>query len=988
MKKAIVLSLLTVFGVFGCTEPGLDAEVMDSLNLGDSAGLKAQYFNNKDFTDPVLERVDALIDFDWKRGSPDPLIEPDTFSARWTGFVKAEYSETYTFHTLSDDGIRLYVNNELIVNDWSNHAPRESSGSIALKAGQSYPIILEYFENSGGAVAKLLWSSPSQAKQIIPATQFRTQLADDIDDENIALGKPTSQSSTAYAGDSARAVDGNTSGRYGDKSVTHTAHEASPWWRVDLGGLFSVSSVTIYNRTDCCSARLSDFRVEYLDAGGKVLATRTHVGQAPIETKMVLAAQGVHAVRVQLNGTNPLSLAEVQVFGVPGGEQGDTRPCVEAAENKDASLSCPSGTQIKSIDFASYGLPTGSCESGFQVGACHASSSQAKVEAACLEQSACTIKASNAIFGDPCPGKAKRLAIVYTCEAEESGQNIVQQTQEVELNRPIAPTQRWTYRTSGRCGLSCRNGPRHMYSASFQDTFLMSWMAVDETLPQQSGLGWVNYGNVSTFSVSEKGAFTHVSDANFQGMCEAIYGITTNADGSIIALLCKGYPGAPLLPGTENLLGTLGTPDCDINTNPGCYPIGTYSPQGSPLYIFEYLKKQGTNSPAQVSSIPDRIILINHAVGGDNIGHHELALNQAQDTYFVALKVTNNKGDHQGLKHFGVRRTPKLEYVRLTGYNGWACGGGHVLANRMAYNKARDYWSLLCTNDLCAESKQYISWRCHNVAWSTVPGMSYQGNAGAPAYHEGEELVSFETTSIIPWEAPGGAAAIVSLGKDGWLALAPQPSPKSSDWEQLNRARSVGLINLPVEATDLFQRRIPTQVPIYGTQITAFENRNNAVVTGQATVNRYEWNRVFDYDPKVDAAQNARFGSTNLSYFSTQGEDSERLLLGWSPNIEFQGITSDFVVSEVDRQGRLRGEPLVLEGAGWGEDNRWITMPNSGCVVFPFAWKGDNGPGDAYPIHDVDISLYPTTIHLTSLCPGTKQQPPVAAAPSPWGAAK
>jgi endonuclease/exonuclease/phosphatase family metal-dependent hydrolase len=413
---------------------------MDYLTQG-QAGLKGQYFKNMDLTNPAFERVDSTIDFDWGRAAPDSRVGVDNFSVRWTGFVEAKYSQTYTFYIIGDDGIRLYVNDKLVVSDWSNHGPRERSGTIDLKAGQNYPIKLEYYESTGGAVAKLLWSSPSQAKQVIPAQQLKTEIVQDLCPNdpnktepglcgcgvpegtcgsggggqiaNIALGKPTSQSSLAYSGEASRAVDGNTSGQYGDKSVTHTEHETAPWWKVDLGGSFYVEEVVIFNRTDCCGDRLSNFHVDYLDASGKVLAAKTYTGKAGVETSFDLAVQGVYAVRVQLNGTNPLSLAEVQVFGAPGA--GGTHKCAEVNENATAQLSCPSGQSISSILFASYGLPNGTCDSGFELGTCHATTSKSVVESACLGQTSCSVNARNSIFGDPCSGKGKRLKVSYAC---------------------------------------------------------------------------------------------------------------------------------------------------------------------------------------------------------------------------------------------------------------------------------------------------------------------------------------------------------------------------------------------------------------------------------------------------------------------------------------------------------------------------------------------------------------------------------------------
>ena len=99
-------------------------------------------------------------------------IAPDTFSVRWTGQVQAQFSETYIFFTESDDGVRLWVNGQLIVNNWTDHPPTENSGAITLSAGQKYTLQMDYYENGGGAVAQLLWSSPSTTKQVVPQSQL------------------------------------------------------------------------------------------------------------------------------------------------------------------------------------------------------------------------------------------------------------------------------------------------------------------------------------------------------------------------------------------------------------------------------------------------------------------------------------------------------------------------------------------------------------------------------------------------------------------------------------------------------------------------------------------------------------------------------------------------------------------------------------------------------------------------------------------------
>src|SRR5262249_12150229 len=124
----------------------------------------------------TLTRVDSTINFDWGNGSPDASISADLFTARWTGSIQAQFSEVYTFTTTSDDGIRVYLTANgqkvAVVDSWVDQAPTDHSGIISLVAGQRYNIEVDYYENGGGAVAKLYWSSPSSPKAIVPMTQL------------------------------------------------------------------------------------------------------------------------------------------------------------------------------------------------------------------------------------------------------------------------------------------------------------------------------------------------------------------------------------------------------------------------------------------------------------------------------------------------------------------------------------------------------------------------------------------------------------------------------------------------------------------------------------------------------------------------------------------------------------------------------------------------------------------------------------------------
>jgi alpha-L-fucosidase 2 len=147
---------------------------------------------------------------------------------------------------------------------------------------------------------------------------------------NLALNAPAGQSSTYATGAVAsRAVDGNTNGAFWSNSVTHTSEnplDTNPWWQVDLGASRAVSTVQLWNRTDCCSDRLRQFYVFASDTPFTSTNPQTTAAQPGVWSHFQTAAVGTSLalgvnrtaryLRVQLVGSDrPLSLAEVQVFG-------------------------------------------------------------------------------------------------------------------------------------------------------------------------------------------------------------------------------------------------------------------------------------------------------------------------------------------------------------------------------------------------------------------------------------------------------------------------------------------------------------------------------------------------------------------------------------------------------------------------------------------------------------------------------------------------
>jgi hypothetical protein len=117
---------------------------------------RGEYFANRWLTGaPVLVRDDPDINFDWGWGSPDPSIPADNFSARWTRNVHFE-SGRYRFTVEADDGVRLYVGSNLIIDRWSDSARRTDSAEVKLSTGV-HAVRLEYYEHTGTAVVRLKW---------------------------------------------------------------------------------------------------------------------------------------------------------------------------------------------------------------------------------------------------------------------------------------------------------------------------------------------------------------------------------------------------------------------------------------------------------------------------------------------------------------------------------------------------------------------------------------------------------------------------------------------------------------------------------------------------------------------------------------------------------------------------------------------------------------------------------------------------------------
>lgn len=164
LSKYIENYLPGQFNILGCTTP------ITGVAAGNGTGLPGQYYPNRTLSgSPSFTRTDATIGFNWGGGTPATGFPSDNFSIRWAGVIVAPVTGTFTFTTQRDDGIRLWLNDSILINKWKDGSSVKDSSKVNLIQGETYKIKLEYYEHGGDAVAKLFWSYPGEsAPTIIP----------------------------------------------------------------------------------------------------------------------------------------------------------------------------------------------------------------------------------------------------------------------------------------------------------------------------------------------------------------------------------------------------------------------------------------------------------------------------------------------------------------------------------------------------------------------------------------------------------------------------------------------------------------------------------------------------------------------------------------------------------------------------------------------------------------------------------------------------
>ena len=171
---------------------------LPNLPKGQGKGLLGAYYTTSNLTGSAVMRLDETVHFNWHTDEPLPAFKTEFFSVRWMGDLEAPTTDTYTFTVGSDDGSRLRVGDQFVLDQWRAQEYAETNGSLRLEAGRKYPLTLEYFNGLDNARVSLFWSSSSYPKSVIP--KDRLYPASHVPEHQADLTGDTGLLGTYYAG--------------------------------------------------------------------------------------------------------------------------------------------------------------------------------------------------------------------------------------------------------------------------------------------------------------------------------------------------------------------------------------------------------------------------------------------------------------------------------------------------------------------------------------------------------------------------------------------------------------------------------------------------------------------------------------------------------------------------------------------------------------------------------------------------------------------
>jgi serine/threonine protein kinase len=274
---------------------------------------------------------------------PENLIQvdgqnpPAQFAMIFSGTLNVPSTGEYIFYLASDDGSRLIIDDRNRIDKDGIHSATEIRETKVELTQGSHSIRVDYFQGEGSVELYLAWKGPGfdltpLSRALHPSWRghITVPTRDMPGMQVLSLWKPARQSSVSGWYSANNAVDGNRDGHFHHGSVAETEEENQPWWEVDLGGVYFIDHVLVYNRTDCCGERQTDFHVfvssepfsstevQRLEVDPQVTNKRVPE-QAGSPSASDVKKKGRY-VRIQLRARTILSLAEVEVVGTVRGE--------------------------------------------------------------------------------------------------------------------------------------------------------------------------------------------------------------------------------------------------------------------------------------------------------------------------------------------------------------------------------------------------------------------------------------------------------------------------------------------------------------------------------------------------------------------------------------------------------------------------------------------------------------------------------------------
>ena len=311
----------------------------------------AQYFANTTLSGIAeTTRCEGTIDYNWGNGAPqDAFVGPDQFSVRWTRTIEATSAGRYTFTARADDGVRISVNGQQIMNEWRDQGPTNFSATVDLGAG-SHTVVVEYYENGGGAEARVAFSGPPPAGPVCAPGEFSAQWYDNRNLEGAPVAETCDGSISYDWGVDAPAVPGVPADNFSTRwTTTLNVPMAAPYTftaTADDGVRVFVDDVavidawvdqgpTTYTGTVTLTPGAHSVRVEYYDSGfgamanvawsagtpirqvGLVVPSPTALGSDQALADRIVAS-GAQVTVLDDNTVDPASVADLDAVVISG----------------------------------------------------------------------------------------------------------------------------------------------------------------------------------------------------------------------------------------------------------------------------------------------------------------------------------------------------------------------------------------------------------------------------------------------------------------------------------------------------------------------------------------------------------------------------------------------------------------------------------------------------------------------------------------------